>query len=132
MNAFTRSCLCALLAAAPFVARADAVNGPHYPDVVSTERGIETSSAFVLLPSSVPGTMTVNLCSECKATTLTVNAQTKFLIGTAAVPLAQFKSRLAGAPSTSMMVFAAIKEPVALRVVLPGAPAARATTARPR
>jgi len=120
MNARTRSAILALLLAAPLAAPADtsADHGPHYPDVVSRERGIETSSAYLLLPGSVPGTLTVNQCAGCRSSTLAVDAKTGFFIGTTPVPLADLKSRLAGAAPAFMMVYADVKEPIARRVVL--------------
>ena len=119
MNASLRTLTLALLAAAPLVAAADdLLRGPHHPDVVSSERGFETSTAYTLLPSSVPGTLTVNMCMDCKSSTLSVNASTRFFVGTQQLAFADFKSRVAGAPSTPMMVFAALQEPVATRVVL--------------
>ena len=130
MNAYTRTAILALLLGAPQLAAAEAGRdpGPHHPDVVSLERGIETSSALVLLPSSLPGTLTVNQCAGCRSSTLSVDAQTQFFIGKAKVPLADLKSRLAGAPPTFMMVFADVKEPVARRVVLYVAPVAAGRT----
>jgi hypothetical protein len=128
MNALTRSLTLALLVTAPLAVQAgtDAEHGPHYPDVVSLERGIETASDLVLLPGSESGTLTVNQCAGCRAITLTVNAQTRYFLGAQQMTLAQLKSRLAGGRSISMMVFAALKEPIALRVVADrssGAPA---------
>jgi hypothetical protein len=119
MNALTRTLTLALLLAAPLAARAgaDPVHGPHYPDVVSLERSFETSSAYVLLPATETGTLTVNSCAGCRAVTLSVNAKTRYLLGSQDLRLAEFKSRLAGAPSVSMTVFADLKQPVALRVV---------------
>lgn len=126
MNAFNRPAIFALLLAAPLLASADtsADRGPHYPDVVSLERSFETSSGFTLLPSSVPGTLTVNQCTGCRSTVLSVTAQTQFFIGPAQVPLAEFRNRLAGAPPTFMMVYADLKDPIARRVVLHAPPPA--------
>jgi hypothetical protein len=118
MNALLRLLALALLAA-PLAARAgtDPVHGPHYPDVVSLERSFETASYLVLLPGAENGTITVNNCGGCVATTLSVNAKTRWVLGTQETTLAQFRSRLAGAPHTNMTVFADLKEPVAIRVV---------------
>ncbi len=124
MNATLRPVLCALLVALPLLAQAASDNSLHTPDVVSTERGIETSSGLLVLPTSVPGSMTVNQCINCKSQTLAVNAQTRFFLGTAQVSLADFRARLAGAPPTFIMVFADRVQPVALRVVINVAPAA--------
>ena len=122
MNAYHRWVLGALLCATSALAFADDLHGPHYPDVVTLERGIETSTAYVLLPSSVPGSMTVNQCTNCKASTLAVTAKTTFFVGSQPLSLGDFRGRLAGLPPTFLMVYAAVNEPVALRVVLPAQP----------
>jgi len=122
MNAFHRFVTGALLCAAATFALADDLHGPHYPDVVSSARGIETSSAYVLLPSSVPGSMTVNHCTNCKSTTLSVTDKTTFFVGSRQVPFAEFRGRLAGLTPTFMMVYAAVNGPVALSIVLSAPP----------
>ncbi len=130
MNAFTRSVILVLLGAALApLALADAgPQGPHYPDVVSLERGIEASTDTVLLPTSVPGSLTVNRCPGCRSQALAVTTDTVFLVGTAKLPLSDFRARVAGAPSTFMMVYASVKDSVALRVVLFAAPPAPSKT----
>jgi hypothetical protein len=124
MNAFTRTLILTLLATALApAARADsAVMGPHYPDVVSLERGIEASTDTVLLPTSVPGSLTVNRCPGCRSQALAVTTDTTFYVGSVKVPLSDFRARVAAAPSTFLMVFASVKDAVALRVVLHAAP----------
>ena len=129
MNA--RSILLALLLAtlSPLARATDTAqsHGPHWPDVVSIERSFETVSNAVLLPSSDTGTLTVTPCPKCIVTTLSVNAQTRYLIGADVVALGELKRRLSGQADVPMMVFAALNDPIVLRVVasLPTPPATK-------
>jgi hypothetical protein len=109
----------ALVALLPLAARAyDPATGPHYPDVVTTEQGIETDTQLTQLPSGVPGAVTVNVCVGCKSRTLSVTSATRFFIGQNPVPLADLRARVAAGPKTFLMVYADPKQPVATRIVL--------------
>ena len=130
MNGFT---LPALLAAALSLAgTAKAVSapsdgGPPVRRIVQLERGIETDSASVLMPTSENGTITVNQCTGCSAQRLTVDARTRYFAGTRSVTLAVLKSLLPPGGTTNMTVYADTKAPIALRVVahVAAPPAAR-------
>jgi hypothetical protein len=120
MNGFTRPALFA--AALALTGLAGAVqplpgDAPPVRPIVQRERGFETDSSAVLMPTSENGTITVNQCTGCRAERLTVDARTRYVAGTQNVTLAVLKTLLPPGRITLMTVYADPIEPVALRVV---------------
>ncbi len=93
--------------------------------IVPVERGFETHSDIVLMPTSENGTLTVNQCAACNPIRLTVNARTRYYAGGQQVTLAELKALLSPGKVTLMTVFAHLKDPVVLRVVANVRPPAR-------
>ncbi len=92
---------------------------PHRPDVVSSTRGIETTSQQLVLPSSDTGGLVISQCSGCKPVSLNVTPQTKYFVGRDAVSLKDLANFVRG-QSKFVMVFANLKQPTVDRIVVSG------------
>jgi hypothetical protein len=76
------------------------------PATRSLEDAIETNTEAVLLPTSVPGTLTFRSCSEpCKLRSLEVNAASQFFVGGTRVTLADFTAYVRRTGEQFLMVF---------------------------
>ena len=93
--------------------------------LVGIERAIETGTAVSLLPTGPDSTITVNMCAKCRAERLQVNGATRYFAGRTPLTFAEFKSLIDPGHPASMTVFADLKNPVVLRIVLDVAPPAR-------
>lgn len=72
----------------------------------SLEEAIETSTEAVLLPTSIPGTLTFKNCiAPCATQSLDVSAATQFMVGSTTVSLAEFRDFTANTDSQFLMVF---------------------------
>jgi hypothetical protein len=72
----------------------------------SLEDAIETSTDAVLMPSSVPGTLTFRGCREpCRLRSLEVTAESKFFVGATQVTLADFSAYVQRTGEQFLMVF---------------------------
>ena len=114
--------LCALALTALSASAGAVLHSLHHPDVVSTERGIETSSDLVLLPSSEIGNITVNYCAQCKSVTYAVTHDTQYFVGTERITLADLHRYVVPGESRFMMVYVSLTQPVVQRVVVVGTP----------
>ena len=93
--------------------------------LVGIERAIEPGTSVTLLPTSPDGTITVNMCANCRSERLQVTARTRYFAGRTPVSFAEFKSLIDPGHPAAMTVFADLKDPVAVRIVLDVAPPAR-------
>ena len=84
----------------------------------SLEEAIETSTDAVLLPLSVPGTLTFKNCTApCAIQSLEVSAATQFMVGATAVSVAEFRSYVEQTGEQFLMVFHKPGERSVTRVV---------------
>lgn len=119
----------ALLAATAFVLIASAVAVPQVraqdaPPPVPTralEDAVETSTESVLLPTSVPGTITFRDCAApCKLPSLNVTTESKFFVGRTQVALADFNAFLRTGGSRPITVLRKVNGTDVTRVVVIG------------
>jgi hypothetical protein len=103
-RSFNRAAAIALLASAFVVPQVWAQGQPA--KLQSLEDAIESSTDAVLLPTSVPGTLTFRNCAEpCKLRALEVNAQSRFFVGPSQVTFAEFSAYVRRTGPQFLMVF---------------------------
>jgi hypothetical protein len=94
------------------------------PQIVTVENAIEASSDSVLLPTSIPGRLSITKCSGCPTTVVPVTSETRFVIGDAPVGLADLRSFLA-ARTRFVVVYVSVKDPAVTKIVVPLPPGQR-------
>ena len=100
---YSLACVMTLAVATPSVTLAQT----HAPAPLrSLEEAIESSTEEVLLPTSVPGSLTFKNCTPpCSLQTLDVSSSTQFLVGSSTVTLREFRDFIAKSGSQFLMVF---------------------------
>lgn len=81
------------------------------------ESAVETSTALVHLPDTVPQTVSVRTCPACLAKELTANAETRYFVGKTAVALDVLR-KAAAQTNTHVYVFYDAKQKVITRIRL--------------
>lgn len=87
----------------------------------SLEDAIESNTDAVLLPTSVPGTLTFRDCAEpCALRSLQVDAQSAFFVGGTQVTLAEFTAYVRSTGAQFLMVFRQPDGPNVTRLMVYG------------
>src|SRR5690348_10328139 len=69
------------------------------------EQAVESSTALIVLPRSIPADVSVTSCVECKARLLRVTDKTQFFVGKHQVALKQLREFVSKSPTTGLNVF---------------------------
>lgn len=110
-----------LVASAFAAPQARAQDVPPFVPTKALEEAVETSTEDVLLPTSVPGTITFRNCAEpCALRSLSVTAQSTFFVGQTPVTLADFSAFLRSGGLKPVTVFRQAKGTNVTRVVVIG------------
>jgi hypothetical protein len=118
-NSLTRLSVIAVLASAFAVPQLQAAEYPA--PLRALEDAIESSTEAVLLPVSVPGTLSFRDCVEpCKLRSLEVSAEAAFFVGDTPVSLADFNAYLRNAGPQFLMVFRKAGQNSVTRIHVPG------------
>jgi hypothetical protein len=84
------------------------------------EQAVESSTALVVLPRSVPSEISVTSCAECKASVLKVTEKSRFFVGKQQVSLGQLRDFVSRSPTTGLYVFFEAPSSSITRVVVDG------------
>jgi hypothetical protein len=89
------------------------------------EQAVESSTALVVLPRSVPSDISVTSCVECKASVLKVTETTRFFVGKRQVALKELREFVSRSQSTGLYVFFEAPSSTITRIVVEGQPPQR-------
>lgn len=84
------------------------------------EQAVESSTGLIVLPASVPATVSVTGCAECKANLLQVTGKTRFFVGKQQVDLKRLRQFVSASPTTGIYVFFEAASKTITRIVVDG------------